>query len=640
MVSEQEQAILTTNEEKCAGCNKCIAKCPVEQANIAYLAGTENKIKVNQKRCIHCGQCIDICDHGARDYYDDTERFFTDLQQGKKISVIAAPAVQFNFADHEKLLGFLKSKGVQHCYDVSFGADITTWAYLKAMQEYHLDSVIAQPCPAVVNYIQKYMPELIPSLAPIHSPMMCTAVYVKKYLQSGDALAFLSPCIGKIDEINDKNTGGLIQYNVTYRKLIEYIERNNISLSSFAPVDFESPRSGIGVAFSRPGGLRENVEYHAPGTWIRQVEGPEHAYHYLAEYAERRHQKKGLPQLVDILNCLQGCNMGTGTGKNTTIDEIDYKMNRIKGQKLKEQTKSGMFKKQYSLFSLFDKELKLNDFVRCYEDLSAAVRMPEADQVSCDGVFQQLHKTSAESRKINCFACGYGDCAKFAKAVVQGANHLENCIDYNRKELALEQEHMEAKNVEIRQAMDQVEEMNAGRLKKAEFLADQVRSITAAISEVAQGSSENAKSIESITAAVHEMMETAETLRRSIRDVENQMKDFTRASDEIVNIAGQTNLLSLNATIEAARAGEQGRGFAVVANEVRVLAERSKTIVVSTKTSEETVARQMDDIRSISNALEEKMNIVNSEVCNISATIQEVTAKCQEVAAAAGIIAQ
>lgn len=49
---------------------------------------------------------------------------------------------------------------------------------------------------------------------------------------------------------------------------------------------------------------------------------------------------------------------------------------------------------------------------------------------------------------------------------------------------------------------------------------------------------------------------------------------------EIVkSISGQTNLLALNSAIEAVRAGEHGKGFAVVANEVRKLADQTKSSV-------------------------------------------------------------
>lgn len=59
-----------------------------------------------------------------------------------------------------------------------------------------------------------------------------------------------------------------------------------------------------------------------------------------------------------------------------------------------------------------------------------------------------------------------------------------------------------------------------------------------------------------------------------------QSGEITRALSVITDIASQTNLLALNAAIEAAQAGEAGRGFAVVAEEIRKLAEGSRSSVI------------------------------------------------------------
>lgn len=95
--------------------------------------------------------------------------------------------------------------------------------------------------------------------------------------------------------------------------------------------------------------------------------------------------------------------------------------------------------------------------------------------------------------------------------------------------------------------------------------------------------------------AVETGMEIISGLKEKSEDINVANENVTRVSEElcekiasaeeitriIYNISTQTNLLALNASIEAARAGEAGRGFAVVANEIRKLADDTRSSIDS-----------------------------------------------------------
>ena len=237
-MTERRQAVpdgkvtgLVFTNENCVGCNKCIASCSCIGACVSTEADDEgrSRIVVDPARCIACGACFDACEHNAREYMDDTEAFFEDLKRGEEISILIAPAFKANYPEeYGRVLGALKKLGVRRMINVSFGADITTWGYINYIKKYGFRGGISQPCPAVVSYIEKYHPELIPKLFPVQSPLMCAAIYARKEMGVTDRFAFISPCIAKKLEIDDPKNRGHVHYNVTFSHLMKYVHSHGI----------------------------------------------------------------------------------------------------------------------------------------------------------------------------------------------------------------------------------------------------------------------------------------------------------------------------------------------------------------------------------------------------------------------------
>jgi ferredoxin len=548
--------LISNDKTLCVGCNRCVHACPIEGANEVSIDEGRIRVTVDNDRCIACGACIKACRHNVRNYEDDTIVFLNDLKNGVPISLITAPANRVNGPDGGKLLTWLKNLGVRKIYDVSLGADICTWAHIRLIEKEKPGSVITQPCPAVVNYIQHYEHDLLKYLSPIHSPMLCAAIFMKRYEHINENIAALSPCIAKAHEFE---ATGFVKYNVTLKKLYKYIADNDIKLPD-GETGFDHAESAFGRLYSMPGGLRENIEfYFGKNLRVDQAEGQGVVYEALEAFAKE--EPGNLPPVFDVLNCPEGCNIGTGVDGCYGRFEISANMNKGRQEALNEYSRE-----QYdALLQEYDRRLRLNDFFRRYTPVNIKKNTISDDDI--EHSFALLGKTTAIQKKFDCGACGCDSCEEMARQIAKGNNIPENCIQKLRNDIASEQEN--------------VLSLATSNIKSINFLVNDI-----------SGIKDKSKQISELIAMLNEAIQKYQDI-----------------SSDILSIATFINLIALNAAIEAARAGEHGKAFAVVAEEIRNLANKSK--------------RTVSDSEDISKESTESINTINFMTDDISKDIDK-----------------
>ena len=489
--------IIIVKPEKCVGCNACVRTCPAPEANITRKLDDGRFItSVNPDRCIACGECIKTCTHGARDYVDDTEDAMTAVLRDEKPIIVVMPEIKAAYPTKWKgILDWFRSKGCV-LYDVSFGADICTWAHLRALENSRIGNVITQPCSAVVRYIELYQPKLLTNLSPIHSPVSCSVKYIKEYQRRDNPIAVLSACIAKKTEFSET---GLVDYSITFKKLMEYFDRNDIRIAT-NPVDdyeykFDDVQGALGSIYSRPCGMRDNLLAHSPELAIAHSEGVNRVYRDLENYAKMPEHKH--PQIYYVMSCEFGCNMGPASDSDQTSFDVMLTMRQVEREaEDRRKTSTSVFRgTEDKLFRRFDEELNFNDFVRSYKPSKPTV-LPSDAQL--EPIFAELGKDTDDKRCLDCNACGYRSCREMATAIFRGLNSADNCIVHAKEVL----------------------EQGIGNAapEKLGSIADDCRKLAEQLTEKTDAISESIEAIDASSAATGERAVMVTDLLRNVVD--------------------------------------------------------------------------------------------------------------------------
>lgn len=202
----------------------------------------------------------------------------------------------------------------------------------------------------------------------------------------------------------------------------------------------------------------------------------------------------------------------------------------------------------------------------------------------------------------------------------------------------------------LQESAQSLEEVTLAIQNLAENASEISEASTMITTQAQQGNLYVEQTVQQINSINQKVNESGDVLRL----LDSSSNEIGEISKVITDIADQTNLLALNAAIEAARAGEHGKGFAVVAEEVRKLAEQSqrssKQISNLIKDIQLNMSRSTESMNHVKVEVQDGLNIVSKtdtsfkeivgeleimkeKVTDMAATVEEMSASAQEVAA-------
>ncbi len=436
---QARRQLVYTVKDRCRVCFTCVRECPVKAIRI-----NNGQAEVMNERCIACGNCVKVCSQGAKIYLDTTGEAEELLRTPGSVAACIAPSfpAEFNeITDHTLLVEMIRKLGFDYVVEVGFGADMVSLEYNKLFDNPENPSVISSDCPAIVYYIEHYHPNLVPSLAPVASPMVATARIVRELYGSETKVVFIGPCIAKKAESTE------VDAVLTYVELRELFKRNNVVPKPGMASSFDPPLAGKGAIYPVSRGMLQTVN-NSDDIFkgdIVVAEGRENYKEAIQEF-----ECGTLKHHLELLSC-EGCIMGPGMSKPSQKYSRRSQISNYAKKKL-DQYDHLEWQKNVRKFAGLD-------FSEQFFPRDRRLPLPTKEEI--DHILLEMGKTRPEDH-LNCGACGYPSCTEHAIAIVEGLAESEMCLPYTIEKLHLSVKELNLSNEKLanaRQALKQSEKL-------------------------------------------------------------------------------------------------------------------------------------------------------------------------------------
>lgn len=391
--------VLRFKQANCKNCYKCVRFCPVKSIRVY-----QGQAQIISSDCILCGNCVSVCPQHAKEDISDVGQIRQLIASGKQVvaSIDSSYIAYFDTAGFTGMTEALEQLGFSAAYETAEGAYLVEKKLEELATQEGDAPIITSGCPTIALYAEKHLPDVLPYLAPILSPMQAHAALLRKRCPDA-VIVYISPCISKKEETTRFESVGA-DYDITFTELEDWLKESGITVRKDVPRD----EPMLSRAYTVTGGVLSGIKNRGGRDYLF-VDGLDDS----------------IQTLKSIQNGeLRNCFIEMSACHGNCVGGLAFRMrkaNLLECRRRVEKTAIG------GGDYVIAEEIDLS---RLLEDKKRIVNMPPESVIT--GILRKMGKFSPTD-ELNCGLCGYRTCRDKALAVYAGRAEISMCMPYMKE---------------------------------------------------------------------------------------------------------------------------------------------------------------------------------------------------------------